>query len=236
MLSFTSLFSQAESFQVDEENQANTLVSVAPLPQEPLDKPTVNGESPPENGTNATPTTNGQSATQNPVADTEMWIVTPSTSSLANHSPGPASPTASVCKQWDKFNNLSQPRAFPNDDSNNNEVPADNVMTTVTAPAMWKVWECLPLPISRGAAHADWLGFVFQLHYSWNGLCRVVKWCHTSNSVASWQKSRKCFIISSGNCDAVKRWSQAAEWWPVFMLFGSAVKKKDWYCSISHLS
>uniref|UniRef100_A0A3Q0RQX0 Si:ch211-286o17.1 n=1 Tax=Amphilophus citrinellus TaxID=61819 RepID=A0A3Q0RQX0_AMPCI len=47
----------AESFQVDEENQANTLVSVAPLPQEPLDKPTVNGESPPENGTNATPTT-----------------------------------------------------------------------------------------------------------------------------------------------------------------------------------
>lgn len=62
----------AESFQVDEENQANTLVSVAPLPQEPLDKPTVNGESPPENGTNATPTTNGQSATQNLVADTEM--------------------------------------------------------------------------------------------------------------------------------------------------------------------
>ncbi|KAM3620789.1 uncharacterized protein V6R79_001965 [Siganus canaliculatus] len=62
----------AESFQVDEENQANTLVSVAPLPQEPLDKPTVNGESPPENGTNPTPTTNGHSATQTPVADTEM--------------------------------------------------------------------------------------------------------------------------------------------------------------------
>ncbi|XP_014843691.1 PREDICTED: hematopoietic progenitor cell antigen CD34 isoform X1 [Poecilia mexicana] len=62
----------AESFQVDEENQANTLVSVAPLPQEPADKPTANGESPPENGTNPTPTTNGHSVTQNPVADTEM--------------------------------------------------------------------------------------------------------------------------------------------------------------------
>ncbi|XP_036957470.1 hematopoietic progenitor cell antigen CD34 isoform X1 [Acanthopagrus latus] len=62
----------AESYQVDEENQANTLVSVAPLPQEPLDKPTVNGESPPENGTNPAPTTNGHSATQTPVADTEM--------------------------------------------------------------------------------------------------------------------------------------------------------------------
>lgn len=62
----------AESFQVDEENQANTLVSVAPLPQEPLDKPTVNGESPAENGTNPAPTTNGHSATQTPVADTEM--------------------------------------------------------------------------------------------------------------------------------------------------------------------
>ncbi|XP_040889795.1 hematopoietic progenitor cell antigen CD34 [Toxotes jaculatrix] len=60
----------AESFQVDEENQANTLVSVAPLPQEPLDKPTANGESPPENGTNPAPTTNGHS--QTPVADTEM--------------------------------------------------------------------------------------------------------------------------------------------------------------------
>ncbi|KAM8916899.1 uncharacterized protein AB9W97_021519 isoform 2-T2 [Spinachia spinachia] len=60
----------AESFQVDEENQANTLVSVAPLPQEPQNKPTANGESAPENGT--TPATNGHSATQTPVADTEM--------------------------------------------------------------------------------------------------------------------------------------------------------------------
>lgn len=63
----------AESFQVDEENQANTLVSVAPLPQEPLDKPTVNGESPPpENGTSPAPTTNGHSANQTLDADTEM--------------------------------------------------------------------------------------------------------------------------------------------------------------------
>ncbi|XP_047202417.1 hematopoietic progenitor cell antigen CD34 isoform X2 [Girardinichthys multiradiatus] len=62
----------AESFQVDEENQANTLVSVAPLHQEPADKPSANGESPPENGTNSTPTTNGHSANQTPVADTEM--------------------------------------------------------------------------------------------------------------------------------------------------------------------
>ncbi|KAM9813452.1 uncharacterized protein ACB057_003279 [Neosynchiropus ocellatus] len=62
----------AESFQVDEENQANTLVSVAPLPQEPVDKPTVNGESPPENGSGPAPTTNGHSAAATPVADTEM--------------------------------------------------------------------------------------------------------------------------------------------------------------------
>ncbi|KAK5872058.1 hypothetical protein PBY51_012791 [Eleginops maclovinus] len=62
----------ADTFQVDEENQANTLVSVAPLPQEPVNKPTANGESPPENGNNPTPTINGHSATQTPVADTEM--------------------------------------------------------------------------------------------------------------------------------------------------------------------
>ncbi|XP_051931187.1 hematopoietic progenitor cell antigen CD34 [Hippocampus zosterae] len=64
----------AESYQVDEENQANTLVSVAPLPQEPTDKPAAaNGESPAENGTNPAPTTNGHSAAgPTPVADTEM--------------------------------------------------------------------------------------------------------------------------------------------------------------------
>ncbi|XP_017553314.1 hematopoietic progenitor cell antigen CD34 isoform X2 [Pygocentrus nattereri] len=56
-----------ESFQVDEQNQGNTLLSVAPLPpQEPLDKPTSNGESP------ELPPTNGHSATQTPVADTQM--------------------------------------------------------------------------------------------------------------------------------------------------------------------
>lgn len=58
---------------MDEENQANTLVSVAPLPQEPLDKPTVR-ESPPENGANPSHTTNGHSNSGTPVADTEMWI------------------------------------------------------------------------------------------------------------------------------------------------------------------
>ncbi|XP_010880039.1 hematopoietic progenitor cell antigen CD34 [Esox lucius] len=58
-----------EGFQVDEENQANTLVSVAPLQsQEPLNKPTSNGESP----DSQPPPTNGHSATQSPVADTEM--------------------------------------------------------------------------------------------------------------------------------------------------------------------
>ncbi|CAL8336852.1 unnamed protein product [Lota lota] len=63
----------AESFQVDEENQANTLVSVAPLPQDPLleKPPTTNGaEPPPENG--LAPATNGHSPNQAPVADTEM--------------------------------------------------------------------------------------------------------------------------------------------------------------------
>ncbi|XP_046881647.1 hematopoietic progenitor cell antigen CD34-like [Hypomesus transpacificus] len=63
----------AESFQVDEENQANTLVSVAPLqPQEPVDKPTVNGESSPDDGRSQSTPTNGHSATQTPVADTQM--------------------------------------------------------------------------------------------------------------------------------------------------------------------
>ncbi|KAK1795697.1 hypothetical protein P4O66_001187 [Electrophorus voltai] len=54
-------------FQVDEQNQGNTLLSVTPLPsQEPLDKPTSNGESP------ESPPTNGYSTTQTPVADTQM--------------------------------------------------------------------------------------------------------------------------------------------------------------------
>lgn len=58
-----------EGFQVDEENQANTLVSVAPLQsQEPLVKPTSNGEFP----ESQPPPNNGQPATQTSVADTEM--------------------------------------------------------------------------------------------------------------------------------------------------------------------
>ncbi|XP_016367731.1 uncharacterized protein LOC107708101 isoform X1 [Sinocyclocheilus rhinocerous] len=56
-----------DSFQVDEETQGNTLLSVAPLPQqEPLDKPIINGESP------ESPPTNGHSATQTQVNDTPM--------------------------------------------------------------------------------------------------------------------------------------------------------------------
>ncbi|TMS19621.1 Hematopoietic progenitor cell antigen CD34 [Larimichthys crocea] len=63
----------AESFQVDEENQANTLVSVAPLPQEPIDKPTCQRLNPQQKmGPIPAPTTNGHSASQTPVADTEM--------------------------------------------------------------------------------------------------------------------------------------------------------------------
>ncbi|XP_052456093.1 uncharacterized protein LOC128015892 [Carassius gibelio] len=54
-----------DSFQV--ENQGNTLLSVAPLPQqEPLDKSIINGESP------ESPPTNGHSATQTQVTDTPM--------------------------------------------------------------------------------------------------------------------------------------------------------------------
>ncbi|KAG7478478.1 hypothetical protein MATL_G00080930 [Megalops atlanticus] len=60
-----------ESFPVDEENQGNTLVSVAPLPQEPQEKPSANGESP-DGGKPPAPDTNGPSATQTPVADTEL--------------------------------------------------------------------------------------------------------------------------------------------------------------------
>ncbi|TVK90464.1 hypothetical protein Baya_2545 [Bagarius yarrelli] len=56
-----------ELFQVDEPNQGNTLLSVAPLPpQEPVEKPTSNGES------LDSPPTNGHSASQAPVADSEM--------------------------------------------------------------------------------------------------------------------------------------------------------------------
>ncbi|XP_015198302.2 hematopoietic progenitor cell antigen CD34-like isoform X1 [Lepisosteus oculatus] len=70
-----------EPYQADED-QGNTLVSVAPLnPPEPQEKPSINGESPegaknqaPPPGTTApTATTNGHSASkQAPVADTEL--------------------------------------------------------------------------------------------------------------------------------------------------------------------
>ncbi|TRY89354.1 hypothetical protein DNTS_015294 [Danionella cerebrum] len=56
-----------DSFQVDQENQGNTLLSVAPLPQqETVDKPIINGES------QDSPPTNGHSAPQTQVADTPM--------------------------------------------------------------------------------------------------------------------------------------------------------------------
>ncbi|XP_048879451.1 uncharacterized protein si:ch211-286o17.1 isoform X2 [Brienomyrus brachyistius] len=62
-----------ETFQVDEENQGNTLVSVAPLqPQEPqAPKPSINGESP-DGGKCQAPPTNGHQTTKSPMADTEL--------------------------------------------------------------------------------------------------------------------------------------------------------------------
>ncbi|XP_036390283.1 hematopoietic progenitor cell antigen CD34-like [Megalops cyprinoides] len=68
-----------ESYQADEENQGNTLVSVAPLnPPETQEKPSINGESP-EGGKSQPPpagtggaTTNGHSNAKTPVADTEL--------------------------------------------------------------------------------------------------------------------------------------------------------------------
>ncbi|XP_054639160.1 uncharacterized protein LOC129185755 [Dunckerocampus dactyliophorus] len=61
-----------EAYPVDQENQGNTLVSVAPLnpPAETQEKPSVNGESPEAAKTEPTPPTNGHSATK--TADTEL--------------------------------------------------------------------------------------------------------------------------------------------------------------------
>lgn len=66
-----------ESYPADEENQGNTLVSVAPLtPPEALEKPAVNGETPAVNGESQEPAktqpppTNGHSTTK--TADTEL--------------------------------------------------------------------------------------------------------------------------------------------------------------------
>ncbi|KAA8591306.1 hypothetical protein FQN60_002249, partial [Etheostoma spectabile] len=61
-----------EAYPADQENQGNTLVSVAPLnpPPESPEKPSVNGESPEEAKTQPPPPTNGHSTTK--TADTEL--------------------------------------------------------------------------------------------------------------------------------------------------------------------
>ncbi|XP_051281544.1 uncharacterized protein cd34 [Dicentrarchus labrax] len=61
-----------EAYPVDQENQGNTLVSVAPLnpPPEIQEKPSVNGESPEGAKTQPPPPTNGHSTTK--TADTEL--------------------------------------------------------------------------------------------------------------------------------------------------------------------
>lgn len=61
-----------EAYPVDQENQGNTLVSVAPLnpPAETQEKPSVNGESPEAAKTQPPPPTNGHSTTK--TADTEL--------------------------------------------------------------------------------------------------------------------------------------------------------------------
>lgn len=75
-------FQAEETYPVDQENQGNTLVSVAPLnpPPETPEKPSVNGESPEVVKTEPTPPTNGHSTTN--TADTEMWKSSQHTSSL----------------------------------------------------------------------------------------------------------------------------------------------------------
>lgn len=62
-----------EAYPVDQENQGNTLVSVAPLnpPAETQEKPSVNGESTEAAKTQPPPPTNGHPSTK--TADTEMW-------------------------------------------------------------------------------------------------------------------------------------------------------------------
>uniref|UniRef100_A0A665V1U4 Si:dkey-261h17.1 n=1 Tax=Echeneis naucrates TaxID=173247 RepID=A0A665V1U4_ECHNA len=61
-----------EAYPVDQDNQANTLVSVAPLnpPPETPEKPSVNGESTEAAKTPSPPPTNGHSTTK--TADTEL--------------------------------------------------------------------------------------------------------------------------------------------------------------------
>ncbi|XP_012682814.1 hematopoietic progenitor cell antigen CD34-like [Clupea harengus] len=62
-----------DSYPVDEENQGNTLMSVAPLnPPEPQEKPSINGESLDGVKTQVPAATNGHSTAKTPVADTEL--------------------------------------------------------------------------------------------------------------------------------------------------------------------
>ncbi len=80
---FVFCFQQAEeSYMADEENQGNTLVSVAPLNQpEPQEKPSLNGESQEAVKVQTPPAaTNGHSTTK--AADTELWTSRPATKGL----------------------------------------------------------------------------------------------------------------------------------------------------------
>lgn len=68
------VFQPEEAYPVDQENQGNTLVSVAPLnpPPETQEKPSINGESTePAKTEPPAPPTNGHSTTK--TADTELW-------------------------------------------------------------------------------------------------------------------------------------------------------------------
>lgn len=70
--SFVLCLQAEEAHPLDQDNQGNTLVSVAPLnpPAETQEKPSVNGESPEPAKTQPPPPTNGHSTTK--TADTEM--------------------------------------------------------------------------------------------------------------------------------------------------------------------
>lgn len=81
------VFLQAEeSYMADEDNQGNTLVSVAPLnPPDSQEKPSQNGESLEAVKTQNPPAaTNGHSTTK---ADTELWESISNTQALGLRSP-----------------------------------------------------------------------------------------------------------------------------------------------------
>lgn len=89
---------------MDQDNQGNTLVSVAPLsqPTETPEKPSVNGESPEAVKTEPAPPTNGHSTTN--TADTEMWNSSHSTpTKLAFSLPLSFSPSLSRLPHWHIF-------------------------------------------------------------------------------------------------------------------------------------